>query len=206
MTSDPSMTEAAHDGDYEPVDAVALFRPVRPDALTPFLDLDDENEASEGIYAEALEDGSFLLYTFQPFESFEADPAVAHAWLAQFGDALGALHDDPRGLLFFPDDVEPESTTYEGVVEEVADDALWVPLAGGIDMNALHALASQLLGGAPGADGTTAGASSFAIGRLFEGLQGHLAEAFGREQGAAEKEPEDEEAPGSKPPPPEDRG
>ncbi len=83
-------------------DAVALFRPTRPEALTAFLDLDEENEECKGIYAEALDDGSFLeehrrdgggarpprgraerddepelslLFTFQPFEAFAEDPA-----------------------------------------------------------------------------------------------------------------------------------
>ena len=101
-------------------DAVALFRPVRPEALKPFLDLDDQSEESEGIYAEALEDGAFLLHTFQPFALFAESPELAHDWLAQFGDALGEVHDDPRGILFFPDSVEPEATTYAGVVAEAA--------------------------------------------------------------------------------------
>ena len=200
MTSDSTSTEAAPDTGYEAPDAVALFRPVRPEALAPFLDLDEESETSNGLYAEALDDGSFLVFTFQPFEAFEADPAVAYAWLAQFGEALSEVHHDPRGLLFFPDDVEPEATTYDGVVAEVAEDALWIPLAGDVDMNALHALASQLLGGAPGPDGAPPGTSSFDIGRLFQGMQGHLAEAFGLEQGAVEAAPEDAEPPASKPP------
>ena len=181
-------------------DAVALFRPARPEALTPFLDLDEESEESKGIYAEALDDGSFLLYTFQPFEAFAEDRAVAHAWLAQFGEALGEIHADPRGLLFFPDDLDPESTTYEGVIEEVADDALWVPLDGGIDINALHALASQLLGG----DGTGGGATSFDIGRMLEGVHGQLAEALGMDPsaggaGGAGGADDGDPPPGSKP-------
>jgi len=176
-------------------DAVTLFRPARPEALTPFLDLDEENEESKGIYAEALDDGSFLLFTFQPFEAFAEDPAVAHAWLAQFGEALGEIHEDPRGLLFFPDDLDPESTTYEGVIEEVADDALWIPTDGGIDMNALHALASQLLGDG----GAGGGATSFDIGRMLEGVHGHLAEALGMDPSAGDKDDGDP-PPGSKPP------
>lgn len=177
-------------------DAVALFRPVRPEALKPFLDLDDESEESEGIYAEALEDGSFLLHTFQPFAVFAASPELAHDWLAQFGDALGEVHDDPRGILFFPDSVEPDATTYAGVVAETADEGIWVSLAaelapdelgaamGGLDMEALQAIASQLLGTTP--DGKPAPASSFELAKMFEGMQGQLAEAFGLE---ASKEP-----------------
>ena len=143
-------TEPHIEEEEEGVDAVALFRPVRADALTPFLDLDDDAAESSGIYAEALEDGSFLLYTFQPFEAFTEDPSVAHAWLAQFGEALADVHEDPRGLMFFPDDVEPEGTTYEGVIEEVGEDAFWVSLTGGIDVDALRALAAQLLEGIQG--------------------------------------------------------
>lgn len=171
-------------------DAVALFRPTRPEALTAFLDLDEENEECKGIYAEALDDGSFLLFTFQPFEAFAEDPAVAHAWLAQFGEALGEIHGDRRGLLFFPDDLDPESTTYEGVVEEVAVDALWVPLDGGVERNALHALASQLLGGSGGPSAP----SAFDLGRVLEGVPGRLAEAL-RMDG------DDDPPPDSKPPP-----
>ena len=46
-------------------DAVALFRPKNADALRPLLDLDDDDD-SDGLYAEELEDGSFLVHTFQP--------------------------------------------------------------------------------------------------------------------------------------------
>lgn len=174
-------------------DAVVLFRPVRAEALTPFLDLDEDSDENTGIYAEALDDGSFLVFTFQPFEAFAAGPEVAHAWLAQFGEALPEVHGDPRGLLFFPDDVEPEATTYEGVIDEVGEDALWIPLQGVFDLDALHELASQLMGG-----GAPGGVSSFEIGRMFEGVQGHLAEALRQEKAAADAADDDE--PPSKPP------
>lgn len=172
-------------------DAVALFRPRRLEALKPFLDLDDESEESEGIYAEALDDGSFLLHTFQPFALFAENDDVAHAWLEQFGDALDDVHDDPRGILFFPDSIEPEVSTYAGVVAEVGEEGVWVPLSAeldanalaaalpGVDMAALQALAGQLMGGAP--DGKNAAVSSFDIAKMFEGMQGQLVEALGLE-------------------------
>lgn len=110
----------------EPADAIVLFRPKHKAMLLPFLDLDNgENE--EGVYAEELPDGSFLLHTFQPFELFQA-PDAAHEWLAQFGVALPEVHDDPRGFLFFPDDHEPEEpATYEDVVKAVGAAGVWVP-------------------------------------------------------------------------------
>jgi hypothetical protein len=109
-----------------------------------------------------------------------------------FGDVRGDLHG--------------ESTTYEAVVEEVAEDALWVPLAAEGDLNALHTLASQLLGGMRGADGPTTAPSSFAIGRLFEGIQGQLAEALGIELRPTDEEPAKEPPPEPAPPAPKDRG
>ena len=87
------------------------------------------------------------------------------------------MHDDPRGVLFFPDDIEPEATTYEGVVSDVAEDGVWVAPGPGIDMEALHAIASQLIG----PDGKIK-AGSFDIGRMFSGLQGQIAEALGMQQ------------------------
>src|SRR5688572_23227719 len=101
-------------------DAIAVFHPKDPDQLKPFLDLDDESEESDGLYAEALADGTMLVHTFQPFEVFEQNPGEARAWLSQFGAALPDVHDDPRGLLFFPDTYEPNATTYDAVVAEMA--------------------------------------------------------------------------------------
>lgn len=155
-----------------PADAIALFRPRAPEKLKPFLDLDDENEESDGLYAEELEDGAVLVHTFQPFEVFERSPSEAREWLAQFGDALPDVHDDARGLLFFPDTCELDGTTYDAVVAEVSASGLWIAtslvdedegeeeeegaaldvnalLAGGlppIDMETLQAFAGQLLG------------------------------------------------------------
>lgn len=109
-------------------DAIVVFHPSDPSKLEPFLDLDDESEDSEGIYAEKLDDGTYLVHTFQPFDVFLQNPSEALEWLDQFGDALSDCHDDPRGLLFFPDDLEPEGTRYDAIVAELADRGLFVPI------------------------------------------------------------------------------
>jgi len=170
-------------------DAIALFRPVRAEALKPFLDLDDESEESEGIYAEELEDGSFLLHTFQPFSVFEEGGMDAIQWLAQFGEALPEVHEDPRGILFFPDSIEPEATTYDGVVEEVGDEGSWLSpgdielpegLANamqGVDMGALQQLAGQLLGATTAMEQGSAPPEELA--RMLTGLQEQLASTLG---------------------------
>lgn len=112
----------------ESADAIVVFHPRDPSKLEPFLDLDEDSEESDGIYAEKLDDGTYLVHTFQPFAVFLGNPDEALNWLEQFGDALDDCHDDPRGLLFFPDDLEPDGTTYDAIVAEVADKGLFVPL------------------------------------------------------------------------------
>lgn len=162
------------------IDAVALFRPKSPAALRPYLDLDEESEESDGLYAEELDDGSVLVHTFQPYAAFEASPIEGRAWLAQFGADLPLVHDDERGLLFFPDSAEPSGRTYEAVVAEIASEGIWIPAAPltaeeaharevtslaegaapGLDMEGLPAFAQQLFGsmnlGAAGAPGDMA--------------------------------------------------
>ncbi|WP_394841881.1 hypothetical protein LZC95_33000 [Pendulispora brunnea] len=134
------------------IDAVALFRPKSIEKLRPFLDLDgeDEDEESEGLYAEALDDGSFLVFTFQPYEAFASNEDAALEWLEQFGIELPEVHADSRGLLFFPDSLEPEGRTYEAVVAEVEGQGIWVPV-----------LAPAM-------------PTSFEIGQMFEGMQRDL--------------------------------
>lgn len=176
-----------------PGDAVVVFHPNDPDTLMPFLDLDDEseegdaseesdaNEESERHYAETLEDGTFLVYTFQPFEVFAQNPDAASEWLAQFGDDLTAVHDDPRGFFVFPDDVEPEATSYEGLIAEIGGNGIFLGGEledddGALDLGALQALAGQLLGAHAG-DASPPG--SFEVGQMVQSLQRHLIDALG---------------------------
>lgn len=174
-------------------DAVAIFHPVSREALLPFLDLDEDSEDSDGIYAEELEDGSFLLFTFQPFALFAETPAFAKMWLAQFGEALDDVHDDPRGFLFFPDTLEPEAQTYAAVVAEIGEEGVFVghsvsdhadaeAAIAGVDPELLQALAAQLLGASP--DGSTQPPTPFEIGKLLEGMQSHLMATMGIQTGA----------------------
>jgi len=186
-------------------DAVVLVHPPRREALLPFLDLDEDDEDagegedsedSDGIYAEELEDGSFLLYTFQPFAVFADNQDEARAWLAQLGADPTAVHVDPRGFLFFPDTIEPDAQTYDGVVAEAADEGMFVVPAGsplaaavaGIDPKLLQALADQLLGGA-GEGGEPKTPLPFDIGKLISGFQGQLLASLG----AAGEQDHDEE-------------
>ncbi len=141
-------------------DAIAVFHPKDFEKLRPFLDLDDESEESEGLYAEVLEDGAVLVHTFQPYEVFAANPAEAFEWLEQFGDDLPEVHDDPRGLLLFPDSFEPKATTYDGVVAEMADKGFFVPTS-------LEILRE------------TMPTTSFEIGQMFGDVQRRIGEAFG---------------------------
>ncbi len=109
------------------VDAVALFRPKSPAALQPYLDLDDEDEEPNGFHAEALDDGSVLVHTFQPYTAFEASPIEGRAWLSEFGEDLPLVHDDARGCLFFPDVCAPRGRTYDAVVAEIESAGIWIP-------------------------------------------------------------------------------
>lgn len=168
-------------------DAIVVFHPKDPHKLAPFLDLDEDSEDSEGLYAEALEDGTMLVHTFQPFEAFAQDADAADEWLTQFGEALPEVHDDPRGFFVYPDTCEPTATGYEALVSELAEDGFF--FGGeigdddgglGIDMGALEALAGQLMAGHPG-EGAPAG--SFDIGQMVETMQKHLAGALAQPGG-----------------------
>jgi hypothetical protein len=172
-------------------DAVVLVHPPQREALLPFLDLEDdeseESEESDGIYAEELEDGSFLLYTFQPFSIFADNQDEARTWLAQLGADASMVHDDPRGFLFFPDTVEPEAQSYDGVVAEAANEGIFVMPAGsplaaaiaGIDPSLLQALADHLLGAAGEGGGDPKEPLPFDIGKLLSGFQGQLLASLG---------------------------
>ncbi len=204
----------------EEIDAVVLFRPRSAEKLTPFLDLDDdseEDEDGERLYAEPLEDGSFLVFTFQPYAAFVHDESALHEWLSQFGDALPEIHDDPRGLLFFPDSCEPEGQTYDAVVAEVEEQGIWVALADealppdmaaqlaalGVNPEHLEQLAGQVLGD-PSRAGK--GPSSFELGRLFEGMQRHVFDALGVREPGSPVDQEDAARDQEDAPPPKPKG
>lgn len=67
-----------------------------------------------------LDDGSALIFTGLRFHDEDMEFAIRF-WLDEhFGSALGAIHDDPRGVFVSPDICEPKARTYDGVIEELA--------------------------------------------------------------------------------------
>ena len=66
-----------------------------------------------------------LVHTFVRFDSLAADE---HALVVRriFGAQLDQ-HDDPRGILFFPDVCEPKRKTYDAIVREVEAAGVWAP-------------------------------------------------------------------------------
>jgi hypothetical protein len=77
-----------------------------------------------------LDDDAVLLSTLEPFgadraaTTFELRTLLART----FGTTLEEIHDDPRGVLAFPDVCEPSARTYEGVAAEVGGAGVWLPL------------------------------------------------------------------------------
>ncbi|WP_394821713.1 hypothetical protein [Pendulispora albinea] len=246
------------------IDAVVLLRPKNVEKLRPFLDLDEEedeadesdDDENDALYAEALDDGSFLVFTFQPYAAFEQDEDAARDWLAQFGDALPDIHHDPRGVLFFPDSCEPDGSTYDAVVAEIGERGIWVALdedehglppgfdasqlaalglppgmdinqlaamippgvdinqlaamvppgmdinqlAGmvppGVDVAQLEQMAAELLGNASNPSAPT----TFELGKLFEGMQQQLLDAFSAQVQAAHEGEDEAPSPEALPP------
>ena len=68
-----------------------------------------------------LADGSVSIFTGMRFHDRDMAYAI-RSWLhSYFGDALGRIHDDPRGVFVSPDVCEPRAKTYEGVIAELKD-------------------------------------------------------------------------------------
>jgi len=66
-----------------------------------------------------------LLHTFNRFEA--ADPDEHALALRRLLDAALDAHDDPRGILFYPDVCEPKGASYDAIVRELASAGKWVP-------------------------------------------------------------------------------
>lgn len=106
------------------VDAVAILRPKDPTKIRRHVDPDQP-----GTLLCPLADGSLLFHSFVRFAAIEAEPTIIRDWLIQtFGADLGAVHDDPRGVLVYPDICEPRSQSYDAIVAEIEAAAVWVPL------------------------------------------------------------------------------
>ena len=66
-----------------------------------------------------------LFYTFNRFHGTAPDEHGL-ALRRVLGSLLDA-HDDPRGILFFPDTCEPRAKSYDAVVREVEGAGVWAP-------------------------------------------------------------------------------
>jgi hypothetical protein len=130
-----------------------------------------------------------LVFTSAPFG---ADPdEVALALRHLLGDTLD-LHEDDRGVLVFPDVSEIRSTTYDGVIAEVGDGAMWAPIlaadavpdrwAGAPPGSLEQLVASAMV--AMGGDLRTEIERAMAAGDAdrLAGLQERMAAAFGGEE------------------------
>lgn len=100
--------------------AVALLCPTSLDALAAHLDAD------EARMVDFLDDGSVLYRTGMAYPPMTFDELIARAWLTGFGEDLKQLHEDPRGVLFFPDSLRLRGNTYREVVREVGYAGIWV--------------------------------------------------------------------------------
>jgi hypothetical protein len=108
------------------IDAVALLR-VRPRET-----LRERLVAARGAppTLAPLDDGSVLWSTHVRFGTASRDQLALRAMLTHLcGDDPAPIHDDPRGVLFFPDVAEPRARSYDGVVAEVEGAGVWIPAA-----------------------------------------------------------------------------
>jgi hypothetical protein len=101
--------------------AVALLRPRSLNVLSAHLTDPDEARMVDFLY-----DGAVLYRTGMPYPPMTFDELIARAWLTGFGDDLPELHDDRRGVLFFPDTLRLRGSTYREIVREVSYAGIWV--------------------------------------------------------------------------------
>jgi len=100
--------------------AVALLRPRSLRKLSEHLD-DEEARSVSFLY-----DGAVLYQTGIAFPPMTFDELIARAWLTGFGDDLADLHDDRRGVLFFPENLRVRGCSYAEIVKEVGYAGIWV--------------------------------------------------------------------------------
>jgi len=105
------------------IDAVAVLRVRSRALLRERLQAADMRENA----IEPLVDGAAKLSTYLRYPRNEEEQHALCAFLTGvFGEDLPRIHDDPRGVLFFPDITEPRATTYDALVEEVRGAGLWL--------------------------------------------------------------------------------
>jgi hypothetical protein len=87
--------------------------------------------APRTLYGELLVEhrgDASLLHTFNRFRAAQPDE---HSLVLRrvLGASLDA-HDDPRGILFFPDVCEPQGNSYEAIAAEASNAGVWAPKVG----------------------------------------------------------------------------
>lgn len=100
--------------------AVALLRPRSLQKLATHLD------PEEAKMVDFLYDGAVLYRTGIAYPPMTFDELIARAWLTGFGDDLDQLHDDARGVLFFPEALRVRGSCYRDIVREVGYAGIWV--------------------------------------------------------------------------------
>ena len=106
------------------VDAVAVLRVKSRKLLRERL----ERAQLPASCIEPLDDGSALFSSMARFAKDGPNEYELRVLLTcLFGDDLAKIHDDPRGVLVFPDACEPRGRTYDSLVTEVAEAGVWLP-------------------------------------------------------------------------------
>lgn len=105
------------------IDAVAVLRVRSRKALRACLEAARVSPSS----VVPLDDEAVLFSTHVRFGRTAGDHTSLRLLLARvFGEGLARIHDDPQGVLFYPDVCEPQARTYDGVVAEVQGAGTWV--------------------------------------------------------------------------------
>lgn len=102
------------------IDAIAVLKPRKMSLLRGVLEPESDS-------AEVLDDGTILLSTFVRHAEIERDVDTGREVLTAYGQALVDAHEDPRGILFYPDVCEPRGRTYAEILAQVGDAGVWVP-------------------------------------------------------------------------------
>jgi hypothetical protein len=107
------------------IETVLLLRP-RRDRRASLVEILRNAKAHFEEHVDAV-----LVHTFFPHRDLPVDVMALRLTVAKLFDGeLAALHDDPRGLLCYPDVVDsPEHETYADLVGRVGTRAVWLPTA-----------------------------------------------------------------------------
>jgi hypothetical protein len=123
----PFLTFGDSDGDIAmSVDLVAILRIANmPVPRSPvFANVPDSPVLETGMVEHRTD--ATLYHTFDKFSASDPDEHALHLRRV-LGAALDA-HDDPRGIMCFPDVCEPRAGNYAALVDEVWSAGFWAPV------------------------------------------------------------------------------